>query len=553
MTTTLTAMPYVKRTFFDTTSGVAVVAAGYKLFTYAAGSSTKVNTYTDALAGGTNTNPIILDTAGQADIFLVASSYKFILAPPTDTDPPTSPIWSEDNIISVPTAAANVDVTGTFGVSVTADQVVYLSDGTGGKNAGQWYLGDATNNYSSSTAPFVGFALATTTAGTLGTIRMGGNLTGLAGLAAGSIYYISGTPGSITATAPANRRTVLVADSSTSGVVGSGPISKMTDVQSFTGSGVWTKPDGALIVGVLAFGAGGGGGGGAGVAGAGAVSTGGGGGGGGARVYKVFRASDLSATVTVTIGTAGTHGTGGTAADGTSGGIGGDTTFGAYVKAWGGGGGSKGTNAAGTVGGGGGGGASSDGTSGAPVAVGVGGEPGGSITLGANSANTADCGAGGGLATGFGAVNGGGGGAGCGNVGAAGNAGGISQYGGGGGGSGGGVSAGNATSAGGAGAATGATLALTATGGGGTGGLAGAAFNANQNGTAGSSTAGGFGGGGGGSRRDGTAAAAGGSGGQPGGGGGGGGAGQNATSGGNGGDGGAGAVYVFTDLGAIAP
>ena len=79
---------------------------GGKLFTYIAGTTTKLTTYTDATGGTPNTNPIILDSNGQCSVWLVPSvSYKLTLSPATDTDPPTNPFWTEDHIVSAsPTA-----------------------------------------------------------------------------------------------------------------------------------------------------------------------------------------------------------------------------------------------------------------------------------------------------------------------------------------------------------------------------------------------------------------------------------------------------------------
>jgi hypothetical protein len=49
-----------------------IPANGAKVFTYAAGSSTKQNTYTDSGGGTANPNPIILDSRGEPpnDIWL---------------------------------------------------------------------------------------------------------------------------------------------------------------------------------------------------------------------------------------------------------------------------------------------------------------------------------------------------------------------------------------------------------------------------------------------------------------------------------------------------
>jgi hypothetical protein len=58
---------------------------GGKIYTYLAGTSTPAATYTDYSAGTANTNPIILDSYGQANIWLLSStSYKFIVKTATD-------------------------------------------------------------------------------------------------------------------------------------------------------------------------------------------------------------------------------------------------------------------------------------------------------------------------------------------------------------------------------------------------------------------------------------------------------------------------------------
>lgn len=72
---------------------------GGKLFTYAAGTSNKIATWKDSSGTSQNTNPVILDFRGEANVWLdPLLSYKFVLSRPEDTDPPTNPIWSVDNI-----------------------------------------------------------------------------------------------------------------------------------------------------------------------------------------------------------------------------------------------------------------------------------------------------------------------------------------------------------------------------------------------------------------------------------------------------------------------
>ena len=75
MTTALTPSP--KQQFF-TAGGVPLVAG--KLYTYAAGTSTLLATYQDSTGTVSNTNPIILDSRGEANVWLSPSdAYKFVL------------------------------------------------------------------------------------------------------------------------------------------------------------------------------------------------------------------------------------------------------------------------------------------------------------------------------------------------------------------------------------------------------------------------------------------------------------------------------------------
>jgi hypothetical protein len=200
------------------------IVPGGLLFTYAAGSSTKKNTYTDVAGAVANTNPIVLDAAGRvpSGLFLLPSSYKFVLAPANDTDPPANPIRTQDNIGAVPTTDIDNDVTGTAGEAMTAGEGAYLSDGSGGLIAGRWYLFDSDNTYSSTT-PEVSFVVSDVAAAATGTFRLSGRETNQSGLTPGANYYVSATPGAITTTAPANARFVGQADSITSLIVSPNP------------------------------------------------------------------------------------------------------------------------------------------------------------------------------------------------------------------------------------------------------------------------------------------------------------------------------------------
>ena len=108
---TVYCSPFGPKPQFELTDGTPAV--GYKLFTYVGGSvNTKQPTYTDYTGGSSNTNPIVLNTLGQpsTEIWLAAGvSYKFVLAPSTDTDPPSSPIWTIDGLRGINDASVSVD------------------------------------------------------------------------------------------------------------------------------------------------------------------------------------------------------------------------------------------------------------------------------------------------------------------------------------------------------------------------------------------------------------------------------------------------------------
>jgi hypothetical protein len=102
MTTFLTPSP--KQQFF-TAAGVPLV--GGKVYTYAAGTSTPLATYQDSTGTVSNTNPIILDSRGECNLWLLpANAYKFILKDSTD-----ALIWTVDNI-NLGINFSNVIITG---------------------------------------------------------------------------------------------------------------------------------------------------------------------------------------------------------------------------------------------------------------------------------------------------------------------------------------------------------------------------------------------------------------------------------------------------------
>lgn len=238
-TGTVTPTPY--QTVLDT-SGNPI--SGAKVCTYLAGTTTPTTTFTDSTLGSANLNPIVTDSAGRFVAFLApGAAYKFVYQDATGTAHTCdgAVIKSVDNISAVPASAANLDITGTAGEALTAAQWVYESDGSGGKTAGSWYKTDATNTYSSTT-PVVGVVPASIASGAAGTVRIAGQQTGLTSLVAGTDYFLSAAiAGAITATAPANRRLVGRADTTSSIVLVPNP-SLSTSVGTQTANTVFAGP-----------------------------------------------------------------------------------------------------------------------------------------------------------------------------------------------------------------------------------------------------------------------------------------------------------------------
>lgn len=95
--------------FFDN-NGVPL--AGGLLYTYAAGTTTPLATYTTSSGSTANSNPIILDAAGRPanEIWLTAAAYKLVLKTSTGVQ-----LWSMDNIAGLPSAGSQNDIVATAG------------------------------------------------------------------------------------------------------------------------------------------------------------------------------------------------------------------------------------------------------------------------------------------------------------------------------------------------------------------------------------------------------------------------------------------------------
>ena len=85
-----TLAPQPKLQFFDNNGDPL---SGGKLYTYVAGTTTPQATYTDETGTVTNTNPVILDSRGEANVWFGPGTYKLKLATAADVE-----VWSVDGI-----------------------------------------------------------------------------------------------------------------------------------------------------------------------------------------------------------------------------------------------------------------------------------------------------------------------------------------------------------------------------------------------------------------------------------------------------------------------
>jgi hypothetical protein len=80
--------------FFDPNGAVLV---GGQLFSYQAGTTTPLQTYTDSTGVTPNPNPVILDANGECVVWLGTAAYKFVLQ-----DSLGNTLWTADGIQSIP-------------------------------------------------------------------------------------------------------------------------------------------------------------------------------------------------------------------------------------------------------------------------------------------------------------------------------------------------------------------------------------------------------------------------------------------------------------------
>ena len=171
--------------------------AGGKIYTYQAGSSTPLATYTDNTGNTANANPIILGTDGRpaTEIWLTYGyNYKFVLKDANDTT-----IQTYDNLYGI------IGTQPASGATIPAGLIAMWSGSIGSIPSG-WYLCDGSNGTPNLTDRFI--------------------------IGAGSTYAVNGTGGvsSVTLTTsnmPAHTHTATVTDPTHSHVIAT-PVTGLT-------------------------------------------------------------------------------------------------------------------------------------------------------------------------------------------------------------------------------------------------------------------------------------------------------------------------------------
>lgn len=309
--------------------------AGGKIYTYAAGTTTPKATYTAADGLTSLANPIVLDSAGRAVIF-IDGSYRFDIY-----DSASNLIRSVDNVTNFSAIAAAAS----YGSSLIANY------STGSP---QFFAGDATVASASTVdlwaagAPRVTIT-GTTTITSLGTPPSSSDVEILVTFSGAlTLTYNASTlwlPGAANIVTAAGDRAKFRPRGSTGWECVSYQRISKADARADLGTAVsrqiiaasatYTPTAGMRYADVEVIGGGGGGGGTS--ASANGIAAGGGAGG---YARKIFTAAQIGASQTVNIGAAGTAGNNGT------GGTGGTTTFGSLLQATGGTGGTQSTTAA---------------------------------------------------------------------------------------------------------------------------------------------------------------------------------------------------------------
>ena len=192
--------------WFTCQDNTGAIMDGAKAYLWVSGTaqSTPFVTYSDVNLTVQNTTPFLTaDAFGRLPPAYAASGsfYDFVLTSSTGASVRTQTYIPVNATAAV---AGSTDLQVVVGENVTAGQTGYISDGSGGKVAGEGYVGDSSQIYSSTT-PVVGVYTTTTNSGDTASLRTEGAAGGFVGLVPGSPYFMS-TSGAVTLTAPTNFR-----------------------------------------------------------------------------------------------------------------------------------------------------------------------------------------------------------------------------------------------------------------------------------------------------------------------------------------------------------
>jgi|GEM_PF-4538961 len=104
---------------FTATTDAGAPLAGGQLFSYAAGTLTPLATFTTQAGNVSNSNPVILDSAGRANVWLGPLAYRLILKTAADVT-----LWDTDNVLG---SVASADLSASTGSSL----VGHIASGAG--------------------------------------------------------------------------------------------------------------------------------------------------------------------------------------------------------------------------------------------------------------------------------------------------------------------------------------------------------------------------------------------------------------------------------------
>jgi hypothetical protein len=290
-------VPQIKRQFFDSNGDPL---AGGKVYSYIAGTATPQDTYTDSTGATPNSNPIILDGNGEANIWIGNLVYKFVIKDSLDNVLKTEDnveLLSDGSVTAAKIAAGAVTQAKLGAKTVTTSPITFAST-------------------SSTTAIAATGACSITTTGRPVSVRLIGEA------AAGIPAFLKINANQVipaTGTIEIFRDLIKISSQSFGGVRTNSGTLRTT----FTANGTMTAPESGVV---YIKGCGGGGGGASGGAWTGGAA-GGGGGGAASDTASLIANVTPGTTLTVTIGTGGAGGGSvGTNAAGITGTAGGTTT-----------------------------------------------------------------------------------------------------------------------------------------------------------------------------------------------------------------------------------